>query len=92
MLAARLHYLAEAPELAAPDQPSSDLTHTALGALVGIAGQLLQVWPQQRQQGVAVVAKQPLSIKGLAKPHTVFSAAEGQIPVVMFDASEPPAF
>lgn len=90
--AARLHYLAEAPELAAPDQPGGDLAHTALGALVGIAGQLLQVRPQQRQQCVAVVAKQPLSIKGLAKPHTVFSATEGQIPVITFDAREPPAF
>lgn len=72
---AALRYLAEAPEFAAPQQAGGDLAHAALRALVRVGGQLLQVRPQQRQEGVAVVAEQPLwtsgSVRGRSDPRMI---------------------
>ena len=55
-------YLAEAPVLAASDEAGRDLTHAALGALVGVVRQHLQARPEQRQEHVAIVTEEPLSI------------------------------
>lgn len=80
MPSAALRYLAEAPEFAAPQQAGGDLAHAALRALVRVGGQLLQVRPQQRQEGVAVVAEQPLWTRGSVRGRS----APRMIPLRMF--------
>lgn len=47
--------------LAAPDQPGDDLGHAALLALVRVGHQPLHVRPQQGEEGVVEIAKQPLT-------------------------------